>query len=271
MTYRADDVATTETDRNGVTTTYTYDIHGRTLSKAAGDSTISYTYDANANLLTMTDDTGTTTRTYDALNRVLTKTAPNTGTITYTYDVTSGMATGTWGEQSVDTKGNTVVKVYDQAGRLSQVKHASQTTAYAYLDNGALQKVTYPGGAYEEYTYYDNNKLHTLTNKKANGSILDAYNYAYDGAGNRTQILDGHGTTTYTYDVLNRLLTATEPDGRVTAYTYDGSGNRTSETITQSGQSVTTTYQYNEQSRLTATETEQPDDIVCLVDFFLLR
>ncbi|MDR1156825.1 MAG: hypothetical protein LBK75_00745 [Oscillospiraceae bacterium] len=268
FTYRADGTVATETDRSGVTTIFAYDIHGRTLSKTAGGSTISYTYDANANLLTMTDGTGTTTRTYDALNRVLTKTAPNTGTITYTYDVTSGMATGTWGEQSVDTKGNTVVKVYDQAGRLSQVKHASQTTTYAYLDNGALQKVTYPGGAYEEYTYYDDNKLHTLTNKKANGSILDAYNYAYDGAGNRTQILDGHGTTTYTYDVLNRLLTATEPDGRVTAYTYDGSGNRTSETITQSGQSTVTTYQYNEQNRLTATETEQPDDIVRLVDFY---
>jgi RHS repeat-associated protein len=178
------------------------------------------------------------------------------------------MATGTWGEQSVDTKGNTVVKVYDQAGRLSQVKHASQTTTYTYLDNGALQKVTYPGGAYEEYTYYDDNKLHTLTNKKANGSIIDAYNYAYDGAGNRTQILDGHGTTTYTYDVLNRLLTATEPNGRVTAYTYDGSGNRTIETVTQSGQSTVTTYQYNEQSRLTATEMEQPDDTVRLVDFY---
>jgi hypothetical protein len=54
---------------------------------------------------------------YDALNRVLTKTAPNTGTITYTYDVTSGMSTGTWGEQNLDAKGNTIVKVYDPAGR----------------------------------------------------------------------------------------------------------------------------------------------------------
>jgi RHS repeat-associated protein len=129
--------------------------------------------------------------------------------------------------------------------------------------------VTCPGGATEEYTYYDNNKLHTLTNKKANGNIIDAYNYAYDGAGNRTQILDGHGTTTYTYDVLNRLLiTATEPDGRVTTYTYDGSGNRETETVTQNNQSVVTTYQYNEQNRLTATETEQPDDTVRLVDFY---
>jgi hypothetical protein len=63
---------------------------------------------------------------------VLTKAAPNTGTTTFTYDVTSGMSSGTWGEQSVDSKGNTIVKVYDQAGRLSQVKHASQTTSYAY-------------------------------------------------------------------------------------------------------------------------------------------
>ncbi|MDR0382239.1 MAG: hypothetical protein LBH86_09660 [Oscillospiraceae bacterium] len=40
ITYRADGTVATETDRNGVTTTYTYDIHGRTLGKTAGGSTI---------------------------------------------------------------------------------------------------------------------------------------------------------------------------------------------------------------------------------------
>jgi YD repeat-containing protein len=55
--------------------------------------------------------------------------------------------------------------------------------------------------------------------------------------------VDGHGTTTYTYDVLNRLLSATEPGGRVTTYTYDGAGNRETETVTQNNQSVVTTYQ----------------------------
>jgi RHS repeat-associated protein len=49
---------------------------------------------------------------------------------------------------------------------------------------------------------------------------------------------------------------------------YDGSGNRATETVTQSGQSTVTTYQYNEQSRLTATQTEQPDGIARLVDFY---
>jgi YD repeat-containing protein len=50
LTYRANGSVATETDRNGVTTTYAYDIHGRTLSKAAGGRTISYTYDANAKM-----------------------------------------------------------------------------------------------------------------------------------------------------------------------------------------------------------------------------
>ncbi|NLN65142.1 MAG: RHS repeat protein [Clostridiaceae bacterium] len=30
----------------------------------------------------------------------------------------------------------------------------------------------------------------------------------------------------YTYDVLNRLETVTEPGGRTTSYTYDRAGNR---------------------------------------------
>ena len=48
----------TKVDRNGVTTNYTYDVHGRQLSLAAGLLFISYTYDGNGNQLTMADATG---------------------------------------------------------------------------------------------------------------------------------------------------------------------------------------------------------------------
>ena len=45
--YRQDGSVATETDQNGVVTTFTYDIHGRVLSRVAGNLSAAYTYDNN--------------------------------------------------------------------------------------------------------------------------------------------------------------------------------------------------------------------------------
>jgi len=81
--------------------------------------------------------------------------------------------------------------------------------------------VTYPNQYKEVYTYYKDNLLWTLTNKKADGSTMDSYTYTYDAAHNqltKNEVINGvtKGTTTYTYDSLNRLETVTEPSGKVT-------------------------------------------------------
>ncbi|MGB8451173.1 MAG: RHS repeat-associated core domain-containing protein, partial [Anaerocolumna sp.] len=132
----------------------------------------------------------------------------------------------------------------------------------AYYANGNRVSVIYSDGSREEYTYYPNNQVKTLINKRPDGSIMDSYSYTYDNAGNQLtkhEVINGveKGTTTYTYDTLNRLLTVTEPQGRVTTYEYDKAGNRLKETITitdnSSGSTVTTehAYTYNNQNRLT--------------------
>jgi len=71
--------------------------------------------------------------------------------------------------------------------------------------------------------------------------------------------VDKMGTTSYTYDSLNRLLTTSEPSGKVTAYSFDASGNRESQTETSGSDVTVTSYTYNEQNRLTATETAVSD------------
>jgi YD repeat-containing protein len=76
--------------------------------------------------------------------------------------------------------------------------------------------------------------------------------------GNLISKSDIKGTTSYTYDGLNRLLTAAEPGDKVTSYTYDGAGNRLTETITENGSITATTYEYNGENRLTGT-TESMD------------
>jgi len=123
-------------------------------------------------------------------------------TTTFGYDITSGQSAGYYAETTTDAKGNVTTKVYDKTKRLYSVTAGGVTTTYAYNAIGATQKITYPGGASEEYAYYADGRLNTLTNKKADGSIIEAYNYGYDANGNIAQKLDGLGTTTYTYDKM---------------------------------------------------------------------
>jgi len=93
-TYYADGSLKDKTDRNGNTTNYTYDVHGRMLSQSIGGNSTSYTYDNNGNQLSMTDSTGTTTRAYDELGRVISKTVPQIGTSAYNYDIITGVPEG---------------------------------------------------------------------------------------------------------------------------------------------------------------------------------
>ena len=246
--YYADGSMKTMTDRNGIKTTYAYDVHGRALSQTAGSESISYTYDGNGNQLTMTDSTGITTRTYDEQNRVISKTVPVIGQTTFAYDGVE--PDGCYSETTTDPNGNSTKKVFDKAGRLIKVIADGKTTTYEYNGNGSRESVTYPGGATEEYTYYADGLNKTLVNKKADGTVIDSYSYTYDGAHNQTSKTDSKGVTDYTYDSLERLESTTEPNGRVTSYTFDKAGNRLTETVTAGTSAVTTTYTYNEQNRL---------------------
>jgi len=163
-------------------------------------------------------------RTYDDLNRVLAKFVPNVGIVSYEYDII-GIEEGCVAEKSTDPKGNITTKIFDRAGRLSSVIDGTisskQKTIYEYYDNGNTKSVTYPTGIKEEYTYYPDNTLWALTNKKADGTVLDIYTYTYDSANNQKtkyEVIGGviKGTTTYAYDNLNRLETIIEPSGRQT-------------------------------------------------------
>ena len=116
-----------------------------------------------------------------------------------------------------------------------------------------------------------------MTNTKldaAGNTIIDSYSYTYDAAHNQTSKTDAKGVTSYTYDVLNRLETVTEPSGTLeapstttTAYTYDAAGNRETETITKGTQITVNTYIYNEQNRLTRVETKVNGTLITTTEY----
>ena len=264
-TYSPRGLLVSKIDRNGHTTSYKYDIHDRLLSEAVTgegldpkESTITYTYDNNNNQLSMQDSTGITSRTYDERNRVIAKSVPGMGTSTFLLDQTAGITTGFSMEITTDVKGNITKKTFDKVHRLVEVRDNNTLQAsYTYYNDGSQKRVTYASGAYEEYIYDKNNRLTQLDNYQG-ATLLDRYVYTYDKANNqdtKTETVAGvaKGTTEYSYDALNRLETVSEPNSKITAYSYDASGNRSTEKVTTGSSSTLTSYTYNEQNRLMMT------------------
>lgn len=250
-------------DRNGKTTRYEYNILNKPVLETVGDISISYTYDNNGNMLTINDDTGITKREYDGLNRVIKKMVPNIGETKFVYDLTTSrveMPDASYGESSIDPKGNIVTKFFDKTGRVKYILDGDITsniiTTYDYYSNGSTKSVSYKSGVKEEYAYFKNNLLKTLDNKNPDGTLIESYKYEYDEGNNQTKKIDKKGSTIYTYDELNRINSVTDNSGIKIAYSYDKAGNREKQSLTKSGNDIsTTTYNYNDQNRLISNTT----------------
>ena len=262
--YTADGLIASKTDRNGIATTYTYDGLGRLITEQADSDQKQYTYDILGNVLTTTDSTlrntkptaavwensTTTTRSYDAEDRVLTKEVSGIGTVSYEYDLFLG--NGSLGERSVAPDGSTTETRYDAAGRIASIlTDGTEIVHYTYNANGSRQAVIYADGTREDYIYDAASRVTLLIHTDRAGTVLDRYEYQYDAAGNLLLEKNARGTTTYTYDVDGKLLSAAEPDGMFTKYTYDAAGNRASkEETTPSGSRQETIYKYDASNRL---------------------
>jgi len=121
------------------------------------------------------------------------------------------------------------------------VDSTTHTVQYIYNDNGSVASVLYPDGAREDYTYTAGNLLETLTNTLSDGTVLETYVYEYDLNRNLLSKQDAKGTTTYTYDPIGRVLTVTEPSGKLTEYAFDAAGNRSTQTVTETGEDESVT------------------------------
>src|SRR5208337_2678278 len=138
---------------------------------------------------------------------------------------------------------------YNGANRLvGEKNNAFLEVSYYYDGAGRLLDRILSNGAKTAYTWDDANRLTGLTNTSANGSVINNTSYVRDNLGNITSQTDTTGTTTFLYDPLYRLTSATYP---VTAnnqsYTYDSVGNRLS--MTKGG--ATLAYAYDADNRLT--------------------
>jgi fibro-slime domain-containing protein/RHS repeat-associated protein len=250
-TYKANGLKETVIDGRG-TTAYSYDERNRLSQRIDPDGrTIAYSYDVAGNRTTVEIPSGTTAYTFDAQNRLKSVTDPEGGVTTYTYNPVGNLELTQFPNGTVETR------EYDNLNRLFYIETRGPSgiiVSYRYtLDKtGNRTAVVEQDGRRVEYSY---DTLYRLTQETIYDPGATAPSrtiaYIYDAVGNRLSRNDsGEGSTLYTYDDNDRLLTSTL-NGTVTTYTYDNNGNTTSKAT----DGTTITYQWNADNRLISADT----------------
>jgi|tagenome__1003787_1003787.scaffolds.fasta_scaffold20988994_6 RHS repeat-associated protein len=217
------------------TTSSGYDALGRLTSVVdANGHRTAYVYDGNGNLASVTDANGHRTGySYDADDELTTTTQPDGTTLTSTYDSAGNKLTST------DAGGNRTTYAFDARNRLTGVTDPlNHVTSYGYDSAGNRTSLTDALGRTTSYGYDADNRLIAI--QYSDGTTPNvAYSYTADGQ--RASMADGTGTTSYSYDGLDRLIKTVDGSGASVQYAYDRSGNLTQLTY-PSGQAVTRTY-----------------------------
>jgi YD repeat-containing protein len=137
------------------------------------------------------------------------------------------------------------------------------STSWTQSPSGAYVSVGVALKAAVETTSYTYDAMDRVTQALYGGNTAcipssgDCITYAYDADGNLTSRVDNTGTTTFTYDALNRLIDKGTPSGADACsgsspagitYTYDGASNLS----TSCDALGTTHYAYDAGNRLTS-------------------
>jgi RHS repeat-associated protein len=182
------------TDPLGHTTKYTYDGDGNVETMTDGNShKTKYTYDANNELTKTEEPNKTVTETeYDSMGQVKSQTDGNKHVTKYVRNALEEV------EEVVSPLGKKTLKEYDAAGNLVK------------LTDSAKRTIT--------YTHDPANRLTEVSYSSGNPATVK---YEYNKDGDRTKMTDGTGTTTYTYDQLDRMTESENGHKEVIKYEYN--------------------------------------------------
>jgi RHS repeat-associated protein len=179
-----------------------------------------YTYDGDGNLETLTDGNGhKTTYTYNADNQQTAVKHPN-GTVTETEYDGAGQVVGQIDGKKLTTKyvRNVLEQVTEEVDPLGRI------TTMEYDLAGNLKTLTDPAKRTTTYTYDPANRL---TEISYSDGKTHSVKYEYDEDGDRTKMIDGTGTTKYTFDQLDRLTESENGHKEKVKYEYDLANEQT--------------------------------------------
>lgn len=237
-------------DPNGHTTTLTYDVRQRLLSRTSGTEITSYQYDGVGQLKKITlPDSSFLSYTYDAAHR-LTDITDNLGNrVHYSLDAMGNRTK----EELFDPLNNltkTQQREFDALSRLwKDIGAQSQTIQYQYDAQGNLKQITDPLLHSVAYQFDTRNRLkesidpanghtqQTLDTLDQITQVSDPRNidttYTVNGFGDVIQETSAdRGTITYTYDTAGNLKNVTDARGVKNTYTWDALNRPTKRTHT---------------------------------------
>jgi RHS repeat-associated protein len=247
-------------DLNGLTTVFTYDLHGRLTSTTRSGLRTAYQYDAAGQLIKTTLPNGSYIQySYDNAHRLIQLADNLNNRIQYQLDA-MGNRTQTSSHDPAGTLKSVINMAYDQMSQLTSITDAyTRTTSFSYDAQGNRSFSTDPLNQMTYYSYDPVNRLIVVSNALNGSTILNydtfgqlvtvqdpAYlntNYTFDGFGNhKTQQSPDTGTTTNTYDTADNLKTSQDARGNTTIFTYDAI-NRITKVAYAAG--TATTFEYD--------------------------
>lgn len=248
-TFNSQGLVESVTEPSGQSASYVYDTAGRIQTKTDAVGTTTYTYDDNGNVLTVTEGGKTITRAYDELNRLTSYSDGDGNTISYTYDQAGNLATLTY---PGGTK--TVTYTYDKLNRINTVTDwSSRVTTYTYDDDGRCTLIERPNDTKRRMGYDAANRLTSIREEKADGSLIALYEFTHDAVGKITKVFSLpkglQGTVpeiTATYDLDNRIATVNS-----LTVTHDQDGNMTNGPLLAA---ALVSYTFDARNRLTAVD-----------------
>jgi len=237
---------TARVDGNGHRTAAEFDALDRLVAETNAESEVTrYTLDALGNRTHLVEADGVVTHyAYDPLYRLVVVTlncveGHNTDASTnvryaYRYDA-NGNQVGI-----VDPLAHAIAFEYDALNRLVRETNAlGHLWQYSYDGVGNLLARQDANGALTRYAYFADDLLRQVS--YPDGSTIV---HAYDAAHNHVSMQDGLGTTSWQYDLLDRMTEAIDALGRRLAYSYDAASNRTGLTYPE-GRALLYTYYCN--------------------------
>jgi RHS repeat-associated protein len=245
----------TSTNGRGTKASYLYSPNDNLTSVSYTDGTpaITYSYDVYDRLTGMSDAAGAHVYAYDANSRLTTIDGPLANdTVSYAYD-SEGRRTGI-----TVLGGLATTNTFDAQNRLTKVATASDIYEYGYTGaSPRITSLTRPNGSISSFAYDTVARLTAISNKKSdNTTVISSYGYTNDPAKDlrATEAVTGGivtavigSQTGYSYDMANKLLSATTP----ATYSHDADGNMTGG-LTQDGYVFSA--QYNARNQLTSYE-----------------
>ena len=216
------------TNRNGQTYTYTYDALNRVTSETDPlGNTQTFTYDKDSRITAVTDRNGNTTEYVLDGNGNIVKSIDAAGTESeFTYDsmdrLTKVRLHRVDEVHDVDEWQETLY-TYDYRGLVkTEVNAKGDGKVFVYDGNGNLIQKTDEDGYVTEYEYSPVNLVSNI-----NYNDAKSVSYLYNGTGELIEMNDWNGTTSFSRDLLNRIIKVTDHDGKTVEYGWDAVGNKT--------------------------------------------